>query len=108
MGFIGFLILFPFVMAAVLTVTKNNTARKAMVYLSGGVIMAASIIFAVSRLWLWNGVAMSYLKESEFVHITNYVMLAIEAFLMVLIVILSIKHKKYISIYIYSKICYNI
>ena len=95
MRFIGFLILFPFIMAAVLTVTKNNTARKTMVYLSGGVIMAASIIFAVSRLWLWNGVAMSYLKESEFVHITNYVMLAIEAFLMVLIVILSIKHKKY-------------
>ena len=95
MEFIGFLILFPFIIAAVLAVTKNNTARKTMVYLSGGIIIAISIIFAVSNLWLDNGTATSWLTESKFVHIANYLMLAIEAFLMVLIVILSIKYKKY-------------
>ncbi len=95
MEFIEFLILFPFLIAGVLAVTQNNTARKTIVYLSGGIIIAAAIALAVSQLVLGSGNAKTWRGEESLIHIVDYAMLAVEAFLMVLVVILSIKHRKY-------------
>lgn len=93
--FIAFLILFPFLTAAVLTMTKNNTVRKGVVYTGSTVIIAASLAFAVMYFTGALGTSAEYLGASRLVHIINYVMLAAELFLTVLIVFLSFKHKKY-------------
>lgn len=95
MELISFLILFPFLTAMVLTFTKNNTLRKGVVYTGSGIIIAASVAFAAAYFSGSLGDTAEYLRESELVHIINYAMLAVELFLTVLIVCLSIKHKKY-------------
>lgn len=93
--FIAFLILFPFLTAAVLAFTKNNTVRKGVVYIGSGAIILASVSFAVTYFTGLMGDALKYLWVSEIIHIIDYAMLAAELFLTVLIVILSFKHKKY-------------
>ncbi len=95
MEFIAFLILFPFLTAAVLTLVKDNTVRKGVVYTGSGIIIAASVVFAVIYFAGALGETAEYLERSGIVHIINYAMLAVELFLTVLIVRLSLKYKKY-------------
>lgn len=89
MEFVGFLILFPFLAAVLLACTRNDGIRKAVVYVSSAVIIVAAIWYSVMR--LLSGSFATYLPETEAVDI---IMMCGEAFLMVLIVVLSIKHKK--------------
>ncbi len=95
--FIASLILFPFLAAVLQAVIRNNTLRKISVYLSSGVIIVATITFAV----------MNFGKELHLVSegltlggfsLTggiNYAMLAVEFILMGVIIYLSFKYKKY-------------
>ncbi len=94
MEFIGFLILFPFLVAAVLAFTKNNTIRRAVVITGSSGIILASVAFAVYQLVLSSGGERHYMFPSLATNAINYIMLAVEVFLMVLIVVLSIKHRK--------------
>lgn len=89
MEFVGFLILFPFVAAALLACIGNDGIRKTVVYVSSAVIIVAAIWYSAIR--LLSGRSASYFYETEAVDI---VMMCGEVFLMVLIVVLSIKHKK--------------
>lgn len=89
MEFVGFLILFPFLVAAVIACTRNDGIRKAVVYVSSTVIIAAAIWYSVMR--LLSGGFVTYLPETEVVDI---IMMCGEVFLMALIVVLSVKHKK--------------
>lgn len=95
MEFIAFLILFSFIAAAVLTFTKNNTVRKSVVYTGSGIVIITAVIFAISYFAGSGGKPTGYLWESTMIHIIDYLMLAVELFLTVLIVVLSFKHKKY-------------
>lgn len=95
MAFIVFLILFPFLTAAVLAFTKNNTARKGVVYAGSGAIILASLAFAAAYFTGFLGDELEYLQTSKLVHIIDYTMLAVELFLTVLITVLGVKHKKY-------------
>ena len=90
MEFIGFLIVFPFVVAAALALTGNNTVRKAIVYPSCVLIIAAAVTFAANRLIMGNTV--TYLSDTA---VIDKIMFAAEFFLMGLVVFLSIKYKKY-------------
>lgn len=89
MEFMGFLILFPFLAAVILACTKNDGVRKVVVYTSSAVIIAVAIYFSVTR--LVSGQAVSYLESTEIIDI---IMLCGEVFLMILIVVLSFKHKR--------------
>ena len=89
MEFVGFLILFPFLVAVLLACTRNDGIRKAVVYVSSAVIIVAAVWYSVMR--LLSGSFATYLPETEAVDI---IMMCGEAFLMVLIVVLSIRHKK--------------
>ncbi len=89
MEFVGFLILFPFLVAAVIACTRNDGIRKAVVYVSSTVIIAVAIWYSVMR--LLSGGFVTYLPETEVVDI---IMMCGEVFLMALIVVLSVKHKK--------------
>ncbi len=95
MLFIAFLILFPFLTAAVLTATKNNTFRKVVVSVSGGMIIVAAIAFAVRYFGDEYAEGTQFLHDSLFTQMINYVMIGIEVFLMLVVVSMSIKHKKY-------------
>lgn len=97
MNFIIFLILFPFLTAAVLTITKNNTIRKAVVYTSAGCIMIGAVLFSVWQLTSFAGQVQPLLWNSHTTHIIDYIMMAIEAFLTIMVVCMSIKHKKILA-----------
>ncbi|MGN0181660.1 MAG: NADH-quinone oxidoreductase subunit L [Candidatus Ornithomonoglobus sp.] len=95
MEFISFLILFPFIAAAVLAFTKNNNIRKGVVYTCSGVVIIAAVAFAISYFVGSGGKPVKYMEQSELIHIIDYLMLAVELFLTVLIVRLSFRYKKY-------------
>ena len=91
MGTIFFLILFPLVVAFVLLVVKADAARDVIVKFAAIVIAAGSIYLAVQ--YFRNGGQMF-----DFSHETvNYVMMIIEACLAIYIIIIGIKHKKYLA-----------
>ena len=89
--FNAILILFPFVIAAVLHFLKKENARRVVAYGGCGIIIATVLIFSVSF----------FTKRAEtvqtlkFTHNIDKFMLGIEVLLMILIVALSIKYKKY-------------
>lgn len=89
-----FLILFPFGSAVLQSVSVNNTLRKIVTYVSSAAIMAAAIVFSVW--WFANGAQPIALLSNT--GIIDKVMMAGEVFLMVLVTVLSIKHKKYYAI----------
>lgn len=81
----------PFVSALLLSLTKNNTARQAIAYISTVGIIGLSVNFAI-RFFIGGSVTQQFFVET---HIADYTMLGIEALLMVLVTVLSIKYKKY-------------
>ena len=91
MGTILFLIFFPMIIALILLVAKSDAARGARVKIAALLIAACSIVVAVQ-----------YFKsggEYFAVHYEaiNYIMMGIEVLLALYIVIVGIKHKKYLA-----------
>ena len=91
MGTILFLIFFPMIIALILLVAKSDAARGAIVKIAALLIAACSIVVAVQ-----------YFKsggEYFAVHYEaiNYIMMGIEVLLALYIVIVGIKHKKYLA-----------
>lgn len=94
MEVIGFLILFPFLTAAVLTFTKNNFVRKLIVYFCSGIIMVASVGMAFNQLFIDSGTH-NLMQSSHITHMISAGMLAVEFFIMCVVVYLSFKHKRF-------------
>lgn len=86
-----FLVLFPFVSAFFLSLTKNNSLRKAITYTSSVAVIGVSVMLALSY-FLGGQKALSFMVHT---HEIDMLMLAVEAFLMALVVVLSFKYKKY-------------
>lgn len=90
MELIIFLILFPFLAAAILAVVKNNNLRKAVTYISSIAIIAVTAVFSVQ--WFLKGEVLTFFED---VATINMIMLVAEFFIMCLIIFLSFKYKKY-------------
>ncbi len=90
LGTLAFLILFPTVIALILLAVKSDAARGGIVKLSAALIALGSIVLTV--LYFMNGKEILLAFEAEWI---SYVMIAIEIFLMVVIVYLGIKYKHY-------------
>ena len=89
MEFVGFLILFPFVIAAMLACIKNDGLRRYVVYGGSVVIIGVAIWYSVMR--LLSGESISYFQGSKTVDI---IMICGEVILMMLIIALSIRYRK--------------
>lgn len=89
MELIGFLIIFPFIIALALAFVKNNVVRKAVTYISAVIVAGEAIAFAVN--FLVSGQPVQYLYNTEVIDI---IMLVGEIFLMIMIIVLSVKYKK--------------
>ena len=81
----------PFISALFLSLVKNNTARQIITYISCVGIIGVAVAFAA--IYFASGQRQMYfIREAE---IADYAIMAIEAFLMILVTILSFKYKKY-------------
>ena len=81
----------PFLSALLLSIFKNNTVRQIVTYVSSIVIIGLAVTFSV-KYFVSGADSMSFFSQTE---IADYAMIAAEAFLMVLITVLSIKYKQY-------------
>ena len=91
MGTIFFLILFPIVVAILLLVLKADAARDIIVKIAALAIAAASILLAVQ--YFSKGSQMfDYSSE-----VVNHIMMGIEIILAVIIIVLSIRYKKFLA-----------
>ncbi len=89
---VPFLICFPLFVALLMYVIKVNKIRNIIAYISAGVIMVAVLIMSV--LWIMDGCnAILLYYETE---IVDKVILSVELLLMVIVVHLCFKYKKYI------------
>ncbi len=95
MYLIGFLICFPLMMALLLYLIKNDHVRKYFVYVACGVIIAASVLFAVRQ--IAGGVNRTYLQNT---HLIDLLMAGVELVLFGIIVYYSIRYRKYYVILI--------
>ncbi|MBE6781110.1 MAG: NADH-quinone oxidoreductase subunit L [Ruminococcaceae bacterium] len=93
--FIAFLILFPFLAAAVQFAVKNNTLRTVTVCVSSGIIIVATVIFAAMNLSADSSGVYYFTGDNLLGSTINYLMLFIEFALMGVIIYLSFKYKKY-------------
>lgn len=91
MSIIFFLILFPLLIALALLVLKTDLARGVLVKFSATVIAAASIYLTI-KYFNSGGEYFDFASET-----INYLMMAIEVCLAIMIFILGIKHKKYLA-----------
>ena len=91
MGTILFLIGFPIIIAVILLVSKEDKVRDVVVKFAALVIAAAAIFVAV-QYFRSGGDTFELHYEA-----INYVMMAIEALLALYIIIIGIKHKKYLA-----------
>lgn len=96
---IAFLVGFPFVSALLHGIVKDNKTRKIITYTSAGLIIFAALMFTVTY-HIKGGGYITFNEEFligglPFVEIVDYLMVAGELFLVVLITVLSIKYKKY-------------
>lgn len=91
---ITFLIGFPFISALLLSLIKNNSARKAITYVSSAAIILVAISFAISY-FVGGDLQKTFAESEEILEIVDYIMVAGEIFLVALITALSIKYKKY-------------
>lgn len=96
---IAFLIGFPFISALLLAVTKNNSVRKIITYLSSAAIIFTAVTFSLA--YFMTGTQTLRFDETMMMfglpitELINYAMVAGEIFLVLLITVLSIKYKKY-------------
>lgn len=91
MGTILFLIFFPMIIALILLVSKEDKVRDIVVKVAAIAIAAASIVVAV-QFFTSGG---QYFKAHA--EVVNYIMMALEVALAVYIIIIGIKHKKYLA-----------
>ena len=96
---IAFLVGFPFVSALLHGIVKDNKTRKVITYTSAGLIIFAALMFTVTY-HIKGGGYITFNEEFligglPYVEIVDYLMVAGEVFLVVLITVLSIKYKKY-------------
>lgn len=85
------LIGFPFLSALLLSIFKNNTIRQIITYVSSISVIGMAVAFAV-KYFVGGGGSLAFFPETE---IADYAMIGIEAFLMVLVTVLSFKYKQY-------------
>ncbi len=92
----GFLILFPFVAALLVFAQRKDTKfRRGTVIVSGFLIMAASVYTALGILIGGSSVQAPFRPDPiDLYHISEYVILGGEIFLLLVVIILSFKHKK--------------
>lgn len=91
MGILPFLIGWPVLVAVLIPFLKSEKARSAAAYAGAGGLMALAAGFLLA--WLSGGSETVLLYESA--GFAGHAMLAGEVFLMALIVVLSVKYKKY-------------
>ena len=91
MGILPFLIGWPVLVAVLIPFLKSEKARSAAAYAGAGGLMALAAGFLLA--WLSGGSETVLLYESA--GFVGHAMLAGEVFLMALIVVLSVKYKKY-------------
>ncbi|MBQ8525495.1 MAG: NADH-quinone oxidoreductase subunit L [Clostridia bacterium] len=84
------LVLFPFLIALALVFVKTNTGRRITVYSGCGIIMAAVALFAGNT--IFTGTTRTAFPST---HAIDMVMLCAEFAIMILVVVLSTKHKKH-------------
>lgn len=85
------LIGFPFLSALLLSIFKNNTIRQIITYASSISVIGMAVAFAV-KYFIGGGGSLAFFPQTE---IADYAMIGIEAFLMVLVTVLSFKYKQY-------------
>ncbi len=85
------LILFPFLIAAIMHFLRKRNARRVVAYTGCGIVIASVIAFAV-QFFTSGAQGIFTLKSTP---IIDKAMLIVEILLMLLIVFLSFKHKKY-------------
>lgn len=90
-GLIIVLIGFPFVSALLLSVFKNDIIRQIITYISSIAVIGIAVALTV-KYFMSGKSSLMYFPNTE---IADYAIMAIEAFLMVLITVLSIKYKQY-------------
>lgn len=93
MNLIAFLICFPFIVAALLFLTKNDTIRRIIVILSAIAITVVALIFSISG--IVNNECLEYLEDTHFI---DQIMIIGELAILALIIITSLKYKKYFVI----------
>lgn len=96
---IAFLVGFPFISALLHGIVKDNKTRKIITYTSASLIIFTALMFTVTY-YINGGGYITFNEEFliggvPFVEIVDYLMVAGEVFLVVLITVLSIKYKKY-------------
>lgn len=85
------MICLPFLSALLLGIFKNNIVRQAVTYTSSAAIIGLAITFAVK--FFSSGLSsLSFFPQTDLI---DHLMIGVEIFLVVLITVLSIKHKKY-------------
>ena len=91
MEIIGFLILFPFLAALIMScMRKSGLIRRTVQFTFCGIIVAAVLLFAVTS--LISGETVSYLPHT---HLIDMLMLVVEWGLLVLVFYYSFKFRKY-------------
>lgn len=90
------LICLPFLSALLLSLTKNNKARQVITYASSICLIALALVFAI-KYFIADNSQLYYFAETE---VIDYLMIAAEALLVVLITVLSIKYKQYYAMLI--------
>ncbi len=85
------MILFPFFIAALLCFTKTKNTRRIVAYGGCGIIIATVLTFAV-KFFITSSEVTHILKSTP---VIDRLMLVVEFLLMILIVVLSFKHKKF-------------
>lgn len=96
---ITFMIGFPFLSALALAIFKNNTVRKAITYLSSAALIMNAVVFALTYFTNYNNEIVEHanaIRLSEgIMEFSEYGIIGVECFLVVLITVLSFKYKKY-------------
>lgn len=81
----------PFLSALLLSIFKNNTVRQIITYASSIALIGLAVSFSV--IYFTSGKeSLWYFTETK---VVDYGMIAVEAFLMALVTVLSFKYKKY-------------
>lgn len=81
----------PFVSALLLSIAKNNLIRKVVTYISSISVIGIALTFAV-KYFMADADSFFYFTETHYI---DYSMIAVEAFLMILVTVLSFKYKQY-------------
>lgn len=81
----------PFFSALLLSIAKNNLIRQIVTYASSIAVIGLAITFAV-KYFTADSTSLFFFTQTHYV---DYAMIAVEAFLMILVTVLSFKYKQY-------------